>query len=279
MTTVDTITSNTESDDDTTTGGTSTGGIASGGLTPAQQLHKLSPNDALQLLARLEQEGKPIPRELLNFAKYGKYPLSITHDTIEREIEYALHNFYEHRPSYLERQLKKLGGVNLNLKNASTIAITIKQLYQQVYYDVLKQGKGIELHLTQQQFAEIRPIISKIMYFHGNQTLTGAPYFMGGVPHVFFFQWGNLLGVIRYTSAPTEKALIGDLLVYFEDLEDRTFEETMQEYEKHHPTFIKTVTVPELIMPKPIAAPPTIIASNNDVVVPTLRLTPRGTSR
>jgi hypothetical protein len=249
--------------------------------TPALRLRKPSATSFAHILANLHRQGKPIPPKWLdstirNERLFSTLALSAKYGPIEREIECALYDFHKITKAGkfpVQKLLENSKRVVFTFTNAAIDAVTVKALYQQLQQKIAQRNKGIELTLTPQQFAEIRPSITHLMYLHGNQTLTGAPYFIGGVPHVFFFQWGNLLGVARYTAAPSEK-VVPDLLIYFEDLEERTLEEAMQEYQKQHPQFIKTITAPELIMPQPTPAPRAIYAPDQHIHVPTFSLRP-----
>lgn len=245
----------------------------------APQLRKHS--TLLQSIARLQHEGNTIPPNWLdstlhNAELFSPLALSKAHDNIEREIEQALYEnnkLYKKNSSPLQKILNPTPRAIFNFANAAIAAVTVKELYQQIYIKSLHRAKGIELTLTAQQFAQLRPSLTHIMCFHGNQALTGSPYFEGGIPNIVLFQWGNLLGIAKFTAAPSEKVIKGDLLVYFEDLQDRTIEECAVKYQHQHRQLIKQITAPALILPQPIAPAPSIIATQEPLVtVPTISL-------
>lgn len=105
--------------------------------------------------------------------------------------------------------------------------------------------KGIELTLTPTEFLTLKNNINELLYFHGNQVLTGAPFFAGGVPHIDFFQWGNLMGVVKNEELPGEKIITGNILIYFEDMKDRNLMQCIQDYQRRQHT-----------APQPMARPP-----------------------
>lgn len=248
----------------------------------------------LETLAKRERQGKSIPPKWLDSSlQYDKalssLGLSSKHGSIERAVEQALQSYHKSLTTKkfpLQKILENTQPqrVVFTFENEDIDAVTVKELYDELYKKLEHRETGIEITLTAEQFAEIRPTLTHIINIHGNQALTSAPYLEGGTLNVVFFQWGNLLGVIKYTAAPSEKVVKGDLLTYFEDLQDRTFEQALLGYQKEHQTLIKTITTPELIMPKPIIAPPTIIAEPPTITVPTLSLhltpsTPWSTTR
>src|SRR5690606_35947581 len=80
----------------------------------------------------------------------------------------------------------------------------------------------------------------ELILYHGNQLLTGAPFFPGGVPQLIYFQWGNLFGVAKYVVIAEEKALKSNVLIYFEDRHERLLQDCVYQYnqklqhESHH---------------------------------------------
>jgi hypothetical protein len=83
--------------------------------------------------------------------------------------------------------------------------------------------------MSTQQFFQLKTLLAhEIIFFHGNQLLTGAPYFAGGVPHIDFLQWGNLFGIVKYEELLGENAIDGNIMIYFEDMADRTLSECIE---------------------------------------------------
>lgn len=253
--------------------------------TPVPKLQLRKNSSFFQVIRKLQHEGKAIPPKWLdsslrNEKLFSPLALSKASVGIEREIEQALYGYYKSLKTGALPLQKVLGNsprIAFTFKNEHIDAVTVKELYQQLSLKLLHSSEGLELELTPEQFAQIRPSISHLMYFHGNQTLTSAPYFMGGIANIVLFQWGNLFGVAKFTASPSEKAIIGNLLIYFEDLEDRTMEECVFEYQQQHGQLIKELTAPALIMPEPIPVPTTVIETPEpSLTVPTLslRLTP-----
>lgn len=144
---------------------------------------------------------------------------------------------------------------------------TIEHLKRRLRYALDFLHHGVEIIMTPQQLHEFKLIIdSELIYYYGNQTLTGAPFIHGGLPHIIYFQWGNYFGIIKYEVEPGEKYLKANLLVYFEDLGDRLLEQCVKEYEQLHRQ--------ELLQAQSIKLRPLPIPQPN-LLVPSITPTPR----
>jgi hypothetical protein len=96
-----------------------------------------------------------------------------------------------------------------------------------------KLGHRIEYKLTPPQFDKFKQNlqdIHELIFIRGNQLLTGAPFYPGAIPHIDFFQWGNFFGVVKYQELLEEKALKGNILVYFEELANRNLQQCTKQY-------------------------------------------------
>src|SRR5579883_1087206 len=97
----------------------------------------------------------------------------------------------------------------------------------------LKNYHSAIISVTQQQFLDFREYtIQDLIFWHGNQYLTGAPFFPGGIPPVIYFQWGNTFGIVKYVILADEKDLKANVLIYFEDMQERNLDECVADYEK-----------------------------------------------
>ena len=108
----------------------------------------------------------------------------------------------------------------------------IKLLKKRLQLMLLNQPKkSATLNVTPKQFLEFKETgMQELIFWHGNQLLTGASMFPGGTPPVLFFQWGNFFGVVKYVVLAEEKSLKANLLIYFEDRQDRELDQCVQDY-------------------------------------------------
>jgi hypothetical protein len=109
------------------------------------------------------------------------------------------------------------------------------QLLKKRLREFIDQKKQrISMLITQKQFLEFKEQgIQELIFWHGNQFLTGAPFYPGGITPVIYFQWGNYFGIIKYTILFGEKALKANLLVCFEDMYERKIEQCILDSEHH----------------------------------------------
>src|SRR5690606_18114391 len=110
---------------------------------------------------------------------------------------------------------------------------SLQQLKKRLQLLIKGRSTLAPLHLSEKQFTKFKTLnMQELIFWHGNQLLTGAPFFPGGIPPVLFFQWGNYFGVAKYVFVPEEKALKANVLVYFEDMQDRSLNQCVADYHK-----------------------------------------------
>lgn len=118
----------------------------------------------------------------------------------------------------------------------------IDKLKKRLKIMLSEKGKNVELKFTSQQFLDFRKLnYSELILFHGNHFLTGAPFFPGGIPHIIFFQWGNLFGVAKYVMLAEERALKSNVLIYFEDMQERLIDTCVEDYKNLHSNELKNL--------------------------------------
>lgn len=116
----------------------------------------------------------------------------------------------------------------------------IEKLKKRIQIFLKEKASQVTISLTEKQLLKFKELTSKeLLFWHGNQFLTGAPFFPGGIPPVIFFQWGNLFGVVKYVILPGEKALKTNILIYFEDMQDRYLDQCVLDYNQHLENEIK----------------------------------------
>lgn len=162
--------------------------------------------------------GVPLTVDQLNFL--SRHEKSLSSQTLDPVLKYYLGPFHkkssEHHSFLLHRE-------NFDAKAA-------KELKRRLDLLVKPKGERVKFTITPKQFAELKnSAFPSLILYHGNQFLTGAPFYLGGIPHVVFFQWGNLFGVAKYVVMPEEKSLKSNLLIYFEDMQDRNLEQCVKD--------------------------------------------------
>jgi hypothetical protein len=90
------------------------------------------------------------------------------------------------------------------------------------------------ISFTPEQFAKFKQYtMQELIFWHGNQSLTGAPSYPSCIPPIIYFQWGNQFGIVKQSVLAGEKALKANILVYFEDRQERNLENCVADYKKH----------------------------------------------
>lgn len=204
---------------------------------------------------------KPIKPALKNI------PTAITNlYRADRPIPFALYRYTEqlfNAPAYtkkftkervlahkIDQELKKYAELHSNPKKKLVATPNYFLLHKnefepedvEILYDhlnnLLKNTPNIVYELTAKQFKAIKPALDLyvknandqlMIYLYGNQLITGAPLIIGGHPHLDYFQWGNLYGVVKYEEQEGEEVYETNLMIYFEDRHDRNLEQCMQD--------------------------------------------------
>lgn len=193
-------------------------------------------------------QGAPLSADQFNFLSNHEKYLSGHH--LDHVTGYYLKSASRHRTnanSYL------LHGNVLDESGAAHLKQRIEAL-------IAEHRQPLSFQLKPEEFLQFRAAtIHELIFFHGNQFLTGAPFYLGGVPYTIYFQWGNLFGVAKYEILPEEKVLKGNALIYFEDRHDRLLETCVHDYEllhtpqpapthEPHPVFASPFTIPKLTL-------------------------------
>ena len=117
---------------------------------------------------------------------------------------------------------------------------SLGQFKRRLQFFLTNNNHHVELKLTPEQLLKFKEVgAPELILYHGNQFLTGAPFFPGGIPPVLYFQWGNLFGVVKYVLIAGEKNLHANTLLYFEAMEKRNLDQCVLDYEhnlKHQQT-------------------------------------------
>lgn len=171
--------------------------------------------------------GEPLTPAQINFLE--RMSADLSDGTFDK-----IYNYYHlGQKTYLEIKDK----ISLN---------RLKQLRNQVA-QLLHKSDKIRLKINPKQLFQLRALLAdQLIYYHGNQFLTGAPYYQGGIPHIDFIQWGNLFGVVEYEEILGETAEKGNILIHFEKVADNTVTQLIQQYShqyldiRHKPKVVNT---------------------------------------
>jgi hypothetical protein len=165
--------------------------------------------------------GKPLSSDQLNFIDWHQKQLS----SPEFDPVYKY---------YIESAKKKhTSSMSFLLHSEELTAESSKQLKRRLSLLLQQKASHALIGFTQKQFLQFKELnTQELIFWHGNQFLTAAPFFPGGIPPVIYFQWGNLFGIVKYVILADEKALKANILIYFEDMQDRFLDQCVEDYKK-----------------------------------------------
>ena len=217
-------------------------------INPAKLELKLRPVS----LVRNYQQGKPVP--IILYDRYLHELFGQPFNTKAREVG---HKLYTDIKKFAARTSNAQSGIyrpttsyNFLLHKSHFSPVDVKEFYQRLNLFLQNRKTGIKIQMTTEQFAQLSPTFNELNYFYGNQTLTGAPFVIGGVPRLDYFQWGNLMGVVKYVELAEEKNLKANLMIYFEDIGDRTLQQCFKDFLKHHAAILQPILPPSLLLPE-----------------------------
>lgn len=160
--------------------------------------------------------GVPLTPDQLNFIYENQSRLMFFSHTMNEIVQYYL----RHLKSSDRHRLESLDKEH------------VEKFKRHLATLLAKKHAHVVIKMKPEEFLQLRSISSgELILYHGNQYLSGAPFYPGGIPHVLYFQWGNLFGVAKYVVLPEERALASNVLIYFEGMHDRYLEECVKEYE------------------------------------------------
>ncbi len=163
--------------------------------------------------AEQKRKGRSLPADLEQLLEKNKHSLELSDPRLQFSLPF--HPVLEYKKEWREK-LHFLAHV----KDINPII-----LYYSFGVELEDKHQGREIQLNREQLEQLQYSIEKLYYFHGNVGITGAPLVVGGITPLLFFQWGNLLGVIKYVVLAAEKSLVGNLLLYTEYMAEEELEE------------------------------------------------------
>lgn len=167
--------------------------------------------------------GVPLTADQLNFIY--RHEKTLSSHGLDPLLKYYLKPFYQkaadHQSFLMHRE-------NFNAESAKELKRRLSLLLKDK-----KKGERIQISMSPQQYMELKNAAHPSMIFHhGNHFLTGAPFQPGAIPHIIFFQWGNLFGVAKYVIMAEERALNSNILIYIEDMQDRFLNQCVEDFKK-----------------------------------------------
>lgn len=175
-------------------------------------------------LLRCFANGKPLTPEQINFLDWHSTELS--NPKLDPVLKYYLETLRKKR----EQRFK----TSFLVPHEQINKEDIQKLKKRLQIFLKEKNSHVVIPVTPKQLEDFQAIASEeLIYYHGNQYLTGAPFFAGGIAPMIYFQWGNFFGVVKYCVLPEEKSLKANIMIYFEDMQDRDMNQFVKDYAYH----------------------------------------------
>lgn len=187
---------------------------------PIYQLHPIH-NSSADILKNFAT-GKPLSAEQLNFLDWHEKELS--NEVYDPIIRYYLDSIKRHA-------LKATFLLPHEIINYESI----KSLKERILA-TLREGKHthIEIPVSEQQLLQFKQNAGReLLYWNGNQFITGPHLYPNRIPPVIFLRWGNLFCVIRYVVLAIGKQFKPQITLYFENRNDRDLDRCVLEYNQY----------------------------------------------
>jgi hypothetical protein len=166
--------------------------------------------------------GKPISPDQLHLLELHQKELSNT--TFDPILDYYLALHKKHPQKYQGTFLLHHEAINFE---------DIQKLKERIRTVLKEKNQPVSIPVSVNQLRQFADLNSReLIFWYGNQYLTGAPLVPGGIPPVIYFQWGNLFGIVKYLVLAGEKALKANLLMFFEDMLERNLDQCVMDYQK-----------------------------------------------
>lgn len=171
------------------------------------------------ILARFE-DGKPLSNEQLNFLmSHDKTLSSYALDSVIKYYLSAHHEPDKHLSFTLP--VEKINKVN---------AHDIRDVVLNVLHHQLSH---VDLKMSVDQFLQFKSVgFHELIFWHGPQFLSRTMPFPNGIPLVLYFQWGKLFGVVKLNSRVNSFIMDGNVLIYFEEINNRSLNQCVLDYSK-----------------------------------------------
>lgn len=168
------------------------------------------------------EDGKPLSSDQLNFLISHENTLS--NHALDLVLKYYLasHHSPDKHLSFTVPEEK------INLINAHDIRDAVENLLHH-------QLSHVDLKMSHDQFLQFKAVgFHELLFWHGPQFLSRTTPFPNAIPLVLYFQWGKLFGVVKLNARMDTLVMDGNVLIYFEDLHNRSLNQCVLDYSKKH---------------------------------------------
>lgn len=185
-------------------------------MQPTLSLHPIHASSAEIL--KCFATGKPLSAEQINFLDWHAKELS--NENYDPIVRY-----------YLDSEKRKTKKTSFLLRYEIINSDAINDLKLRILASLNDKNDHVEIQLTEQQFMQFKQNAGyDLLYWHGNQFITGPYLYPTRIPPMIYLSWGNFFCVIRYVALAIGKQLKPQMILYIEKKLDRTLDQCVLEY-------------------------------------------------
>lgn len=174
------------------------------------------------ILTRFE-DGKPLTCDQLNFLISHEKTLS--NHALDLVLKYYLSSQHKEADKSLSFTIPT---ERIDHFQAHELRDAVKNLLKH-------ELTHVDLKMSLDQFLQFKAVgLHELIFWHGPQFLSRTCAFPGAVPLVLYLQWGKLFGVVKLNSVVENFTLDGNILIYFEDMDDRNLNKCVLDYAQTH---------------------------------------------
>lgn len=166
-------------------------------------------------------EGKPLSCDQLNFLTWHENELNS--EAFDPLIKY-----------YIESQKKRCKKASFLLPHEELNADDIKKLEERIRANLKNTYSHVAVEMNEKQYSQFkRHAMAELIYWNGQEFISGARFYVGGVMPAIYFQWAEFFCVWKYAMLHEEKRLRHTSMIYFEALRNRNLNQCVNEYKAH----------------------------------------------
>ncbi len=188
------------------------------------------------------ENGKPLTNDQLNFLISHEKTLS--NYALDLVIKYYLTAHQKTPDKSLSFTIPQ---EEIDRENVISIRDAVQNLLS-------RNLTHIDLKMTFTQFLQFKKVgLHELVYWHGPQFLSRTFPYLRALPKIVYVQWGKLFGVINLFNPEGKVILNGDVLMYFEERNERSLTKCILDYSDTHKIEYRLANTPTPVdAPEPI---------------------------
>lgn len=200
-------------------------------------------------MLRCFSEGKPLSTDQLHFLAWHEKELSSA--ALDPLIEY-----------YIGSEKRRKYHANFLLQHEQLNQEDIKKLKERIRAILKDKYSHVAFEMTEKQFLDFKKYAeSELIFLTGQEFISGARFYVGGVMPALYFQWAEYFGVWKYAMMHANQQLQTKHIIYFEEMRHRDLKQCVEDYKNHQHNEV-------LFQQKLVVKPPTEESPQHKILRP-----------